>query len=91
MDSNKVFVTLDNGEEKEMEILFTVDLDQFGKSYVLFFDPEDPEATVYAMSYDEDGNLNAIESDEEWGVIEEVLEGYQDGEEPEPSSSWFCV
>ncbi|MBQ9037407.1 MAG: DUF1292 domain-containing protein [Erysipelotrichaceae bacterium] len=80
MDSNKLFVTLDNGEEKEMEILFTVDLDQFGKSYVLFFDPEDPEATVYAMSYDEDGNLNAIESDEEWGVIEEVLEGYQDGE-----------
>ena len=80
MDSNKLFVTLDNGEEKEMEILFTVDLDQFGKSYVLFLDPEDPEATVYAMSYDEDGNLNAIESDEEWGVIEEVLEGYQDGE-----------
>ncbi|MBR0473684.1 MAG: DUF1292 domain-containing protein [Erysipelotrichaceae bacterium] len=80
MDSNKLFVTLDSGEEKEMEILFTVDLDQFGKSYVLFFDPEDPEATVYAMSYDEDGNLNAIESDEEWGVIEEVLEGYQDGE-----------
>lgn len=81
MDSNKLFVTTDTGEEKEMEILFTVDLDQFGKSYVLFFDPEDPDATVYAMSYDEDGNLNAIESEEEWGVIEEVLEGYEDGQQ----------
>ncbi len=81
MDSNKLFITTDTGEEKEMEILFTVDMDQFGKSYVLFFDPEDPEATVYAMSYDEDGNLNAVESEEEWEAIEEVLEGYTDGQE----------
>ena len=81
MDSNKLFVTTDTGEEKEMEILFTVDLDQFGKSYVPFYDPQDPEATVYAMSYDEEGNLNAVESEEEWSVIEEVLEGYQDGQQ----------
>ncbi|MBE6103596.1 MAG: DUF1292 domain-containing protein [Erysipelotrichaceae bacterium] len=80
MDSNKLYVTTDNGEEKEMEILFTFDSEQYGKSYVLFYDPKDPEATVYGMAYDEEGNLYAVESQEEWEMIEEVFEGYEDGQ-----------
>ena len=83
MDTNKLFVTTDDGQEKEMEILFTFDSDEYGKSYVLFFDPADPEGTVFAMSYDDAGNLNQVESEEEWTMIEEVFEGYQDGIEKE--------
>lgn len=78
MDDRKIFVTLSNGEEKEMEIYFTFDDDQRGKSYVLFFDPQDKEGTVYAMSYDEEGNLEAVETEEEWEMIEEVYEGFND-------------
>ena len=83
MDTNKLFVTTDDGQEKEMEILFTFDSDEYGKSYVLFLDPLDREGTVYAMSYDDRGNLNQVETDEEWEMIEEVFEGYQDGCEKE--------
>lgn len=83
MDTNKLFVTTDDGQEKEMEILFTFDSDEYGKSYVLFFDPQDREGTVFVMSYDDDGNLNQVETEEEWAMIEEVFEGYQDGIEKE--------
>ena len=83
MDTNTLFVTTDDGQEKKMEILFTFDSDEYGKSYVLFLDPEDAEGTVYAMSYDEKGNLFQVESSAEWDMIEEVFEGYQDGCEKE--------
>ena len=83
MDTNTLFVTTDDCREKKMEILFTFDSEEYGKSYVLFLDPEDTEGTVYAMSYDEAGNLYQVESSEEWDMIEEVFEGYQDGCEKE--------
>ncbi len=79
MDSNKLFITTDAGEEKEMTILFTFDSEQYGKSYVLFFDPEEDETEVFCMAYDENGNLFAVEDDAEWDMIEEMLEGFEDG------------
>ena len=85
MDTNTLFVTTDDGQEKQMEILFTFDSDEFGKSYVLFFDPEDEEGTVYTMSYDEKGNLYQVDDDskEEWEMIREVFEAFEDGTEEE--------
>lgn len=82
MDSNTLYITTDQGEEKEMNILFTFDSEQYGKSYVLFYQ-EGQEEEIFCMSYDEDGNLNAVEDEEEWEMIEEVLEVYQNGEEKE--------
>ena len=80
MDSDTLYITTDQGEEKEMKILFTFDSEQYGKSYVLFHHDDD-DAEIFCMSYDEDGNLMAVEDEEEWEMIEEVLEGYQDGQE----------
>ena len=34
MDTNTLFVTTEDGQEKQMEILFTFDSDEYGKSYV---------------------------------------------------------
>ncbi|MBQ3385445.1 MAG: DUF1292 domain-containing protein [Erysipelotrichaceae bacterium] len=79
MDTNTLFVTTDDGQEKQMEILFTFDSDEFGKSYVLFFDPKDEEGIVYTMSYDEEGNLYQVETEAEWEMISEVFEGFEDG------------
>ena len=81
MDSETLFITTDDGQEKEMKIYFTFDSEQYGKQYVLFYDPEDPDGTVFAMSYDDEGNLMAVESEEEWGMIEEMFEAVSDGEQ----------
>ncbi len=80
MDSDKLFVTTDDGQEKEMKIYFTFDSEQFGKQYVLFYDPQDQDGTVFAMSYDDDGNLEAVENEEEWAMIEEMFEVFNEEE-----------
>ena len=80
MDSNIIYVTAENGEEKAVEVLFTFDSDEYGKSYVLFISPDGEEGEVYAMSYDEDGNLYEVETEAEWEMIEEVFASFQEDE-----------
>lgn len=80
MDSDVLYITTDQGEEKEMKILFTFDSETYGKQYVLFHEDED-DAEIFCMAYDDQGNLYAVEDEEEWEMIEEVLEGYMDGQE----------
>ncbi len=82
-DSNILYVTTDDGQEKVMNILFTFGSKEYGKSYVLFYDPDDKDKTVYARAYDEDGNRFAVEAEEEWDMIEEVLESFEHDEEEE--------
>lgn len=77
---NTIVVIDENGEEKEMEILFTFENEDYGKKYLLFFDPEDDEE-IYASSYDEEGNLNIVDDEEEWQMINEVLEAFSDDQE----------
>lgn len=73
----KLYVIDENGKELAMQILFTFDNEEFGKSYVLFFDPNDPD-NIYASSYDDEGNLNLVEDQDEWDMVNEVLEAFQD-------------
>lgn len=83
-ESNKLIVIDDNGNELEMEIIFTFEDDKkFHKKYVLYTNPADEEGQVFASSYDEDGNLFPVEDEEEWGMVEEVFGAYIDefGEE----------
>jgi uncharacterized protein YrzB (UPF0473 family) len=81
MESKSLFVTDENGKEIEMEILFTFESDQTGKSYVVFVDPNDEDGEVFASVYDDEGNLLPIETDEEWEMVEEVLGAFSDEEE----------
>ncbi|HPW53664.1 MAG TPA: DUF1292 domain-containing protein [Erysipelotrichaceae bacterium] len=80
---DKLFVTTSDGEEKEMTILFTFESEQYGKSYVLFYDEEDETGETFAMSYDDKGNLVGIDDEEEWEMINEVFEVFQDGQQQE--------
>lgn len=87
------YITLvdDEGNETLYEILFTFESDEYQKKYVLLYpagtiDEEDVE--LQAFSYEEDeeglsGNLIPIESDEEWDMVEEVLNTFlaEDDEE----------
>ncbi|MCQ6278198.1 DUF1292 domain-containing protein [Bacillus sp. EB600] len=90
-DEKHITVVDDDGNEQLCEVLFTFDSDEFGKSYVLYYpvgaeedDEEDIEIHASAFSPTEDGQdgeLMPIESDEEWDMIEEVLNTFLEEEE----------
>lgn len=85
-NDNKLIYIDEKGNEVLCEILFTFDSEEFKKSYVLFYPvgaENDDEVEVMAASYIplEDGSvgeLNEIESDEEWNLIEETLDSFDD-------------
>ena len=88
LDSNSLYVTDENGNEKRMEILFTFDDESRNKRYVVFADPEVQDFVfkvesdeVFASAYDDDGHLLPVETEEEWQMIEEVIGAFQDDEE----------
>jgi uncharacterized protein YrzB (UPF0473 family) len=83
---NNITVVDENGNEQLCEVLFTFDSDEFGKSYVLYYpmgadDSDDEEIEIHASSFvptedNQDGELMPIETDEEWDMIEEMLETF---------------
>ena len=85
---NNITVVDENGNEQLCEILFTFDSEKFNKSYVLYYpisDNDDEEIEIHASSFvpsenNEDGELTPIETDEEWDMIEEMLNTFLDEE-----------
>ncbi|QBP40827.1 DUF1292 domain-containing protein [Paenisporosarcina antarctica] len=83
----------DNGTEQLCEVLFTFESEEFNKSYVLYYpiaaeEDENEEIEIHASAFTpsedgKDGDLLPIESDEEWDVIEEMLNTFLDEEEDE--------
>ncbi|MGO3169628.1 MAG: DUF1292 domain-containing protein [Bavariicoccus seileri] len=83
-DEEVEFITVidEFGKEQRYNILFTFDSDDFGKSYVLVYpedSADDDQIELQAFSYIEQegsvgqGELSPIETDEEWDMVEEVL------------------
>lgn len=85
---NKLVYIDEKGNEILCEILFTFDSEEFKKSYVLFYpvgEENEDEVEVMAASYTplEDGSvgeLNEIETDDEWNLIEDTLDSFTDDE-----------
>lgn len=76
----------DNGEEVECQVLFTFENEETGKNYIAFtdgeIDEEDGCTKIYAniIEYGEDGEtatLRKIETDDEYDVIEDILQKLQ--------------
>ncbi|WDF83395.1 DUF1292 domain-containing protein [Lacticaseibacillus pabuli] len=74
----------DNGNEELYNVLFTFDSEDYDKSYVLLYpegaEDDDDEVQIEAFSYTPDangdasqGDLYPIEDDDEWSMVEEVL------------------
>ncbi|MFA6611928.1 MAG: DUF1292 domain-containing protein, partial [Bacilli bacterium] len=88
MENEKQLIFIDEkGDEVLCDILFTFESEEFKKSYVLFSpvgsEDENGQLEVAAASYipGEDGSvgeLNAIESDEEWALIEDMLSHFDE-------------
>ncbi|MCC3356618.1 DUF1292 domain-containing protein [Bacillus sp. REN16] len=86
----QITVIDEQGNEILCEVLFTFESEEFGKSYVLYYplsdeneDEEDIEihASSYSPSEDgEDGELQPIETEEEWDLVEEMLNTFLDEE-----------
>jgi len=88
MNENEEYLTVvdEEGNEQLYEILFTFDSDEFDKSYILYYPAgadkdENGEIEIHASSYvpsdsGEQGSLMPITTDEEWDMIEEMLNTY---------------
>ncbi|MBW8348201.1 DUF1292 domain-containing protein [Bacillus sp. IITD106] len=95
MENGEKHITVvdENGNEQLYEVLFTFDSEEFNKSYVLYFpvgaeEDENEEIEIHASAYTpneegEEGSLQPIETDEEWEMIEEMLNTFLDEEEEE--------
>ncbi len=80
-----LIVTDENGEELECVIVMTFESEDFGKSYVVYRIKDDETGEYFAASFDpedtDEGQLVPIETDEEWDLVEEVLESFLEDEE----------
>lgn len=89
MEQEKLILTLkdENGNERECEGIAQFDLEETGKSYIIYTDntvDEEGNTKLYASSYTptEDGGigsvLNPIETEKEWKYVEKIVEGMQE-------------
>ena len=70
-------MTDEDGKEVEMKILMTFEANQ--KKYVVVYD-EKNEDELYPFVYDDEGNLFAVEDEEEMAMIDEVVSAYEEEE-----------
>lgn len=74
----------DDGKEIECEVLFTFESDETKKNYMVYTDntsDEEGNTKVYASIYNPDEDeqkLLPIETDEEWKIIEDILNQIQE-------------
>ena len=84
LEENQMIVTNAEGEESVCEILFTHEHE--GKNYVVFefLDSHEVSAALCVAGETEDeGSFSDIETDEEWDMLDKVLQAYFDNLESE--------
>lgn len=87
-DENYITVVDEQGNEELYRVLFTFESKEHHKSYVVVYPAgvsDDEEIALQAYSFTENergdaGDLKPIETDEEWDMVEEVLEAFLDEE-----------
>jgi len=87
-EKERIIIPDENGDEHLFEVLFTFDVDETEQSYIAVVpaeQAEDEEVEVYAFRYEEQENedftLYPIDSDEEWNMVEEMLNTLAEEEE----------
>ncbi len=84
MQKNTFSIIDENGKEFIYDVLFTFDNEETKKSYIVYTDnakDEKGNIQVYASIYDPNnpkGKLEAIETENEWKVIETILNTLQE-------------
>ena len=84
MQQNSFKVINDEGKEIVCDVLFTFDSEETNKSYIVYTDnstDEEGNGQVFASIYDpkqENPRLDPIETDQEWKIIETILNTLQE-------------
>ncbi|MFS0751354.1 DUF1292 domain-containing protein [Oceanobacillus sp. 1P07AA] len=87
-EKERIIIPDENGDEHLFEVLFTFDVDETEQSYIAVVpaeQAEEEEVEVYAFRFEEQDNedftLFPIESDDEWQMVEEMLNTLAEEEE----------
>ena len=84
MEEKTIVVTDENGNSVEYEIVLTFESPVTGKKYVVYKLPEEDEevmAAIYEEENDGEGSLIEIETEEEFQMIQDVLDSFMEEEE----------
>ncbi|WP_017755902.1 DUF1292 domain-containing protein [Calidifontibacillus oryziterrae] len=93
-EKERIIIPDENGDEHLFEVLFTFDVEETGKSYMVLEpvanqenDDDEEDIEVFAFRFEENEDeddlaLFPIETDEEWEMVEEMLNTFaeQEGE-----------
>lgn len=88
-ERERIIIPDEEGHEHLFEVLFTFDVDETGKSYMAVSpvgenDADDDEIEVYAFRYEDNGDedddlaLYTIDTEEEWELVEEMLNTFSE-------------
>src|SRR5690554_4821716 len=89
-NEERIVIPDENGDEHLFEVLFTFDVDETGNSYMVLVpeggnDSDEGEVEVHAFRYEEpeggDLSLYPIETDQEWDMVEELLNTFAEHED----------
>lgn len=75
-NDDEMIITLDDGTEKVMRILFTYENEERKKSYVFLQEKEDEDNVLAFIYNEEDKSLEEIEDDDEYSEVEEVFNAF---------------
>jgi uncharacterized protein YrzB (UPF0473 family) len=82
-EDKRLEVIDENGDTQIFEIILTFHSDSFDKSFVIYKEPGESDE-AFAASFKEEnpdgGQLEAITDDEEWDMVEEVLNTFLEDE-----------
>lgn len=92
-EKERIVIPDENGEEHLFEVLFTFDVEETGNSYMVLepvgASDDDEEVEVFAFRFEDNGDdeedlaLFPIETDEEWDMVEEMLNTFAEQEDDE--------
>lgn len=85
MEDRTLILKGDDGKDIVAQILFTYHSDEFGKDYVVFFVPSDNKvsAACYNPADGKEGMLMDIKTDEEWAMLQDLLDDYTNSDDEE--------
>lgn len=92
-NNGKFIIKNEEGKEVECEILFTCELKETGKNYMVYTDgtsEEDGSIKCYASIYDPEGvdsELKPVETEKEWELLNKLFESLEEKFNKEEGSS----
>ncbi len=78
--TDKMITIIQDDQERVAEIILTYVNEETNKKYVVFefIDTNEVSAAIYVEENEFEGSFLDIETDEEWDLLEEILEEYYD-------------